>query len=100
MNRTDLAPKSIRNILGVLKLVLGKNHWRDWNLALPEVPDREQRYFTVDEMKQIVDASEGQWRVLFATMAGTGLRCGEVFGLYVDDLDLQGCKLHVRRSVW
>jgi integrase len=100
LNRTELAPKSIRNILGVLRFVLGKNRWRDWNLALPEVPDKEQRYFTADEMKQIIDASEGQWRVLFATLAGTGLRCGEVFGLHVDDLDLQACKLHVRRSVW
>jgi len=33
-------------------------------------------------------------------MAGTGLRCGEVFGLHVEDLDLPSCRIHVRRSVW
>ena len=43
LNRTNLALKSIRNIIGVLKLILGKNRWRDWSLVLPEVPEREQR---------------------------------------------------------
>src|SRR5271155_5989992 len=35
-----------------------------------------------------------------ATMAGTGLRCGEVFGLHVEDLDLSSHRIFVRRSVW
>lgn len=33
-------------------------------------------------------------------MAATGLRCGEVFGLHVEDLDLPSSRIHVRRSVW
>src|SRR2546422_10568781 len=44
--------------------------------------------------------SKGQWRVLFATLASTGLRAGEAFGLHVDDLDLTAGKVYVRRSVW
>jgi len=100
LNRTELAPKSIRNIVGVLRLILGKKRWRDWNLSLPEAPEKEQRYFTECEMRQIINSVEGQWRALFATMAGTGLRCGEVFGLHVEDLDLSSCRIHVRRSVW
>jgi len=100
LNRTELAPKSIRNIIGVLKLILGKSRWRDWNLVLPEVPEKEQRSFTEDEMRKIINSVTGQWRVLFATMAGTGLRCGEVFGLHVEDLDLASCCISVRRSVW
>jgi integrase len=100
LNRTELAPKSIRNIIGVLKLVLGKSRWRDWNLALPEVSQKEQRYFTEDEMRKIINSVTGQWRALFATMAGTGLRCGEVFGLRVEDIDLSSCRIFVRRSIW
>jgi integrase len=100
LNRTELAPKSIRNIVGVLKLILGKSRWRDWNLALPEVSQKEQRYFTEDEMRKIINSVKGQWRPLFATMAGTGLRCGEVFGLHVEDLDLSSCLIFVRRSIW
>jgi len=100
LNRTELAPKSIRNIIGVLKLILGKSRWQDWNFVLPEIPVREQRYFTEDEMRQIVNSETGQWHALFATMAGTGLRCGEVFGLHVEDLDLSSNRIFVRRSVW
>lgn len=100
LNRTKLSPKSTRNIVGVLKLILGKKRWQDWNIVLPEIPQKEQRFFTEDEMRQIINASTGQWRTLFATMAATGLRCGEVFGLHVEDLDLANCLIHVRRSVW
>jgi len=95
-----LSPKSVRNIIGVLKLVLGKKVWRDWSIVLPEIPETEQRYFTEDEMRRIIAASRGQWHVLFATLASTGLRAGEAFGLHVEDLDLEAGTITVRRSVW
>jgi integrase len=43
-----LSLKSIWNVIGVLKLMVGKKAWRDWNLVFPENidPDKEQRYFT------------------------------------------------------
>jgi integrase len=100
LNRTILSPKSVRNIIGVLKLILGEKVWRDWNLAMPEIPFKEQRFFTKDEMLQIVGAAKGQWKVLFATLASTGLRAGEAFGLYISDIDMEAGKLYVRRSVW
>lgn len=59
LTRRQLSPKSVRNIIGVLRLVLGKR-CRDWSLVLPEVPRCEQRYFTEDEMRRIIVASEGQ----------------------------------------
>jgi integrase len=94
-SRKQLSPKSV----GVLRLVLGKPA-RDWSLVLPEVPEREQRSFSEDEMRRIVEASRGQWRVLFATFASTGLRAGEAFGLHVEDIDFDKGTLMVRRSVW
>jgi integrase len=51
-------------------------------------------------MRQIVDAATHQWKVLFATLAGTGMRCGEAFGLHVEDLDLTAGRIYIRRSVW
>jgi integrase len=95
-----LSPKTIRNIVGVLKQILGEKVWREWKLTFPEVAIKEQRCFSPDEMRQIIGAVNGQWRVLFATLAGTGLRCGEAFGLHVEDLDLVAGKIHVRRTVW
>jgi integrase len=102
-----LSSSTIPNIITVLKLIVGKKSWRDWNLRLPEIPFNEQRYFSTDEMVQIISAAKGQnaaetlqWRTLFASLAATGLRCGEVFGLHVADLDLKNGKVHVRRSVY
>jgi integrase len=51
-------------------------------------------------MIQIVNAADGQWRVLFALLAGTGLRAGEAFGLEIEDLDLTAGLIRVRRSIW
>ena len=95
-----ISPKTIRNIVGVLKLVVGERVWRDWEIRMPEMPVKEQRCFSPDEMRRIVNAATGQWKVLFATLAGTGMRCGEAFGLHVDDLDLKAGRISIRRSVW
>jgi integrase len=87
-----ISPKTVRNIVAVLKLILGERVWRDWKLTFPEQqdPEKEQRYFTQAEMIQIVNAAEGQWRVLFALLARTGLRAGKAFGLQIGALDLGG----------
>ena len=95
-----LSPKTIRNIIGVLKLIVGEKVWREWKLSLPEIPVKEQRCFSPQEMLQIIKATSGQWKVLFATLGSTGLRCGEAFGLHVEDLDLFRHRIYVRRSVW
>ncbi|MGC2270525.1 MAG: tyrosine-type recombinase/integrase [Candidatus Sulfotelmatobacter sp.] len=98
--RKKLSPKSICNIIGVLKLILGKKVWREWTLSLPKNPDTEQRCFSPEEMLQIINVAKGQWKALFATLASTGMRCGEAFGLHVEDLDLQAARIFIRRSIW
>ena len=102
-----LSPSTIPNIITVLKLIVGKKTWREWDLRLPEIPYSEQRYFTTEETVRIISAAKGQnaaetlqWRTLFAALAGTGLRCGEVFGLHLADLDLNSGKTYVRRSIY
>jgi integrase len=95
-----ISPKTIRNVIGVLKLVISEKVWREWKLSLPEIPIKEQRYFSPEEMRQIIAAATGQWKVLFAALACTGMRCGEAFGLHVEDLDLVSGRIFIRRSVW
>jgi integrase len=95
-----LSRKTILNIVGVVKLVLGKKVWMTWDLDLGKSQKPTQRYFTQEQLGQIIAATEGQNRVLFALLAGTGMRIGEAAGLHVDDLDFANCVVHVRRSVW
>ncbi|HTC95708.1 MAG TPA: tyrosine-type recombinase/integrase [Terriglobales bacterium] len=98
--RKRISPKTIRNIIGVLKLIVGEKMWREWKLRLPESPVKEQRCFSPDEMREIVNGAVGQWKVLFATLASTGMRCGEAFGLHVEDLDLANARIYIRRGIW
>ncbi len=95
-----LSRKTILNIVGVVKLVLGRKVWMNWELDLGKPDAPQQRYFTEEQLKQIIGAATGQNRVLFALLAGTGMRIGEAAGLHVDDLDLDNCVIYVRRAVW
>jgi integrase len=72
-----LSRKSMVNIVGVLKLVLGRRVWMSWeDLNLGKPPRSKQRYFTEEQLKRIIEAAPGQYRVLFALLAGTGMRIG------------------------
>ena len=95
-----LSRKTILNIVGVVKLVLGKKVWATWELDLGKPENPKQPYFNDQQLQRIIAASEGQYRVLFALLAGTGMRIGEAAGLHVDDLDLDNCVITVRRAVW
>jgi integrase len=95
-----LSRKTILNIVGVVKLVLGKKVWATWELDLGKPQKPQQPYFNDEQLQRIITASEGQNRMLFALLAGTGMRIGEAAGLRVDDLDLINCVITVRRAVW
>lgn len=51
-------------------------------------------------MRLVVDAATGQWKVLWATLAGTGMRISEAIGLHVEDIDLKVGRVIIRRSDW
>ena len=94
-----LSRKSILNIIHIIKLVVGRKVWVSWEWKLPKAPRPRQRYFTQGEIQKIVNAAQGQNRVLFALLAGTGMRISEAAGLRVDDLDLANCVIYVRRGI-
>ena len=77
-----MSRKTILNIVGVVKLVLGKKVWMTWELDLGKPEDPQQRYFTEEQLRKIIEGAEGQYRVLFALLAGTGMRIGEASGLH------------------
>lgn len=96
----QLSRKTVLNVVGVLKLVLGRRVWMIWDLDLGKPRRVRQPYFTQEQLRQIIDASPEAYRVLFALLAGTGMRIGEAAGLHLNDLDLDNGVIYVRRSVW
>jgi integrase len=77
---------------------------RKWNhdfVGMPIVRKEEQHRPTVtgSEVEQIIANSRRRYAVLFAVLAGTGLRIGEALGLKATDLSSDCRVLYVRRSI-
>ena len=52
---------------------------------------------TPNEVRAVLAAAEGKWRVLLLTAVFSGLRASELRGLRWDDIDLKAAALHVRQ---
>jgi integrase len=111
MHEAGLSPKSILNYVGLVKLVVasaidenGEQLFpRKWNhefMDLPVVEGQHQPTFTSETMTAIVKKAYGQERVLFALLAGTGLRIGEALGLEVKHLSADCTTITVEQSCW
>jgi hypothetical protein len=98
MRAADLADKTIVNYFQVVKAVVASAvssegeqlHPRNWNfhfIGLPVTDEKKQRKpsLTASEVEQILARAKGRYRVLFALLAGTGLRIGEALGLKIGD---------------
>jgi integrase len=59
-----------------------------------------QPSFTAETMSAIVQKADGQERVLYALLAGTGLRVGEAFGLEVKHFSNNCRTIAVEQSCW
>ncbi len=101
-----LKPKTIHNMWKDFRAIVNWHRKQmdepkvSWYPDLPSLPDEEQRWFTQTEIRQIVDAATGQYKVLFHLAGYTGLRSGELVGLRVEDLKLGHGVIEVRRAVW
>src|SRR2546426_107194 len=100
-----LEPKTVHNLWKLFRAIM---NWhaqqndeapRKWYPTLPTIPDEEQRWFTQEEIGRIVNAANGQYKVLFHLAGSSGLRAGELFGLHVEDLNLSRGLIRVRRSI-
>jgi integrase len=108
-----LSPKTIVNYAQVVKLVVASAvnsdgdqiHPRKWNhdfIGLPIVKKENQHRpsVTESELGEILASAKGRYTVIFALLAGTGLRIGEALALKPSDSSSDYRVLHVRRSIW
>lgn len=114
MREASLADKTVVNYFQVVKAVVASAvssegeqlHPRNWNfhfIGLPVIDEKKQRKpsFTAREVEQILARAKGRYKVLFALLAGSGLRIGEAFGLRLGDhLSGDFSTINVRQSVW
>jgi integrase len=113
MTAAKLSAKTIVSYTQVVKLVVASAvnengdqiHPRVWNndfAGVPIVDKTKQRRQTITqtELEDILTSVKDRYRVLFALLAGTGLRIGEAIGLKTTDFGPDCRVLHVNRSVW
>ena len=111
MADAGLSAKSIHNYIQIAKLVVASAvnehgeelYPRKWNhefMDLPEVKNQHTPTFSAEDVTKIVAGAEGQYRVLYTLLAGSGLRIGEAAGLEVSDVSDDGLMLRIRQSVW
>jgi integrase len=74
---------------------------RKWDSEFIDLPIvRNQHKFTAATMSSIVQNATGQYRVLYALLAGSGLRIGEALGLEVESISKDFRTLHIQQSAW
>jgi integrase len=94
MGAAKLSAKTIINYTGLVKLIVASakseegeplfpRKWDSEFIDLPIVKDQRQPKFSAETMSAIVQNTSGQYRVLYALLAGSGLRIGEALGLEV-----------------
>jgi integrase len=100
--------KSVVNIMGTLSSMITTA--RKWgyvaepvklaDLALPDGgPRAEARFFTPEQVRQIIRLAKEPFRTMYYILAMTGIRAGELLGLQVGDIDFERRLLFIRRSV-
>jgi len=114
MSDAGLSPKTIVNYVQVVKFVVASAvndegeqiYPRKWNhdfIQLPIVRRDQQRRPTVTEsdLREILATVKNcKYSLLFALLAGTGLRIGEALALRPTDFGPDCRVLQVRRSIW
>ena len=109
LDEAGLRPKSIRNIVQVVTMVVASAvdgdgeelHPRKWNYEFADVPiieDQRTPMFTGEEITRLVAKAKKRDRVIYVLFAASGLRAGELFGLEVRHFN--GDTITVAQSVW
>jgi integrase len=111
MHAANLSPQTMTTYVNLVKLVVGSaiddngeqlfpRKWNNEFIDLPVIENQKQPTFTAETMSAIVEKAYGQDQVLYALLAGTGLRVGEAFGLEVKHLSADCQTITVEQSCW
>jgi len=113
MSTEKLSAKTIENYVAAAKLVVASavdaegeplypRKWNDEFIGVPIVEKGKQKRQTVtgEEITDIVSRSKGRYMVLFATLAGSGMRIGEGLALKPEDFSSDCRVIHITHAIW
>jgi integrase len=94
------SPKTLRNQTGVMRMVWNKA--RAWGyvkhdpfefLSMPRQPLTEARTLPVEEVRAIIRKTDEPFKTMLWILAETGIRGGELCGLYRSDVDARTIRI-------
>jgi integrase len=97
---SSYSPKTLRNQTGVMRMVWNKA--RAWGyvkhdpfefLSMPRQPLTEARSLSVDEVRAIIRKTPEPFKTMLWILAETGIRGGELCGLYRSDVDARTIRI-------
>jgi integrase len=103
----ELAPATVLKATALLKEMF--KHAVQWGyldanpaqyVERPRVEIEEMQILTPPEIRRLLDVAEEPVRTLLLCAVVTGMRRGELLGLKWEDIDFDGNRIHVRRSLW
>lgn len=99
-----LGPKTVNNVLTVLRRMLEIARQREVIAAVPNIewlhaPRPEFDFLNYEETDRLVGAARDEWRCMVLVAVRTGMRQGELLGLRWEDVDLFAGKVNVRQSI-
>ena len=69
-------------------------------LSMPDAGEKkEEPFFTAEQARRIIEGSAEPYATLWATLALTGIRAGELLGLKVTDIDFDKKLISIRRTL-
>jgi integrase len=101
------SPKTIRNQIGIFRMAWNKA--RAWGyvktnpfefLSMPRSPLTEARCLSVDEVRAIVQKTDGEFSTMLKICAELGCRGGELVALTTDNVNLDARTISIKRSAF
>ena len=111
MHAANLSAQTMTTYINLVKNIVGSaidengeqlfpRKWNNAFIDLPIIENQKQPTFTEETMTAIIGKAGGMYQVLFAVLAGTGLRVGEAFGLEIKHLSADCRTITVEQSCW
>lgn len=106
--RENYSPQTVRHFRNMLSKFFGAAMSREMmatnlarNLEMPTMKKvRQSRVLSLAQISDLLKAFDQELRTIFLFGLLPGLRIGEILGLRVEDLDLDGGFFYVRRNVY
>ncbi len=111
MAHVGLSAKTINNYIQPVKMIVAsvvdekgnQVYPRTWNhdyIDLPEVKNQHRPVFASEETTAVVANATCHYQMLYALLAGTGLRIGKLLGLPLEHISEDRMTIRIRQSVW